>query len=759
LTKLQNPRLPSKQKILDFIKESLGRVGKREIGRAFRIKGADRIPLKHLLKEMREEGLIGGGRGDDQREKQRVTAKSGLPLVAVIEITGPDADGKLMGRPTVWHDEGPPPVVYMVPEHRGRPALGPGERVLSRLTRMDDHNYEARTIRVIAGRSHRVFGLFSKLEREGRIKSTDRRHKSEFVVLEKDSLEAKTGELVLGEVLSGRHRGLPTARVMKRLGHIDAPGAISLVCIHSHDIPTDFPDEAISQAEAASPVSLDKREDLRSLPLVTIDGPDARDFDDAVWAEPDPDPDNKDGWHLVVAIADVAHYVRPGDALDHCAENRGNSVYFPDRVVPMLPEALSNGLCSLRPDEERPCLAVHMWLDRDGDLQRHRFIRGLMRSAARLTYSQVQNAKDGHGNAAVTPILNTVINPLYGAFASLSKARERRGVLDLDLPERLVTLDESGNLTGIETHNRLDSHRLIEEFMITANVAAAETLSRSKRPCMYRVHEPPNPSKVEALRDFLKSFGYSLPSGRVMRPRSFSHILHQASASDHAPLISEIILRTQSKAVYSPENLGHFGLALDQYAHFTSPIRRYSDLLVHRSLIDALKLGKHGLSSNSIERFNDIADHISTTERRAEAAERDAFDRYAASFLSDRVGAKFSGRINGVTRFGLFIILDETGANGLVPIRSLGTEFFDHDEAHHCLCGRATGKTFTLGGPLIVRLIEANPVTGGMQFEILEGGSERKPAPATSGKKKRITKRRGANASGRQKLKGKKGGP
>jgi ribonuclease R len=420
----------------------------------------------------------------------------------------------------------------------------------------------------------------------------------------------------------------------------------------------------------------------------------------------------------------------------------------------MLPEALSNGLCSLRPDEERPCLAVHMWLDRDGGLQRHRFTRGLMRSAARLTYSQVQDAKNGHGDAAATPILDTAINLLYGAFAVLSKAREKRGVLDLNLPERRVTLDESGNLTGIETHNRLDSHRLIEEFMITANVAAAETLSRCKRPCMYRVHEPPNPSKVEALRNFLKSFGYSLPPGRVILPRNFSHILHQASASDHASLISEIILRTQSKAVYSPKNLGHFGLALGQYAHFTSPIRRYSDILVHRSLIDALKLGEHGLSSNSIERFNDIASHISTTERRAEAAERDAFDRYAVSFLSDRVGEKFSGRINGVTRFGLFITLDEIGADGLVPMRSLGTEFFDHDEAHHCLCGRATGKTFTLGGLVIVRLIEANLVTGSMKFEILEGGSEGKPTPVTSGKKKRTTKRRGASASVRQKRKG-----
>ncbi len=756
MTNIRKSPLPSKQDILDFIKENPSRVGKREIGRAFRIKGADRIPFKRLLKEMKEEGLINADREKPPGKEQRVTAESGLPPVAVIEIIGPDADGELTGRPTVWHDEKPPPVIYMVPEHRGRPALGAGERVLAHLKCIDETSYEARTIRVIAGRPRKVLGLFSKLAKEGRIESTDRRHKSEFAVLGEDGGGAKTGELVLGEVLPDRHRGLPTARVTERLGHTDAPGAISLVCIHSHDIPTEFPDEAITQAEAARPATLDNREDLRQLSLVTIDGADARDFDDAVWAESDPDPDNKGGWHLVVAIADVAHYVRPGDALDRCAESRGNSVYFPDRVVPMLPEALSNGLCSLRPNEDRPCLAAHLWLDRNGDLQRHRFVRGLMRSAARLTYSQVQDAKDGSGDDAATALLDTVINPLYGAFATLSKARNERGVIDLDLPERRVTLDESGSLTGIEARDRLDSHRLIEEFMITANVATAETLSRRKRPCMYRVHEPPDPSKVDALRDFLKGLGYSLPRGQVLRPQNFSHILHQAATSDHSLLISQIILRTQSKAVYSPENLGHFGLALNQYAHFTSPIRRYSDLLVHRSLIDTLKLGEHGLNTDSIKRFGDIAEHISDTERRGEAAERDAFDRYTVAFLSDRIGAQFSGRINGVTRFGLFVTLDETGADGLVPVRSLGTEFFDHDESRHCLCGRATGKTFTLGDPVTVQLTEANPVTGGMLFEILKGGREGKPIPAPSGKKKRVMKRRKASASGQQKRRRKK---
>ncbi len=756
MAKIRKSPLPSKQEILDFIKESPGRVGKREISRAFRVKGADRIPLKQLLTEMKEEGLMGPGRSETQRKGRRVTTKSGLPPVAVIEIIGPDSDGELMGRPTVWHDERPPPLVYMAPEHKGRPALGTGERVLARLKRIDQASCEARTIRVIAGQPHKVLGLFSKLPREGRIKSVDRRHKGEFAVLRKDSAEAKTGELVLGEVLPSRHHGLPTACVTKRLGHTKAPGAISLICIYSHDIPTEFPDEAVAQAKAAKPATLGDREDLRQLPLVTIDGADARDFDDAVWAEPDSDPDNRGGWHLVVAIADVAYYVRLGDALDRCAENRGNSVYFPDRVVPMLPEALSNGLCSLLPHEDRPCLAAHMWLDSDGNLRRHRFVRGLMCSAARLSYSQVQDAKEGRGDATTTPLIDAVIHPLYGAFTALSKARGKRGVLDLDLPERRITLDKTGNLAGIETQKRLDSHRLIEEFMITANVAAAETLSQRKRLCMYRIHEPPDPSKVDALRDFLKSLGYSLRRGQVLQPSDFSRILDQAAKTDHGPLISEIVLRTQSKAIYSSENLGHFGLALDRYTHFTSPIRRYSDLLVHRSLIDALKLGKHGSSAHSIERFNDIAEHISDTERRAEAAERDAFDRYTVVFLSELVGARFSGRINGVTRFGLFVTLDETGADGLVPVRSLGTEFFDHDESHHYLCGRVTGKIFTLGDPVIVQLTEADPVTGSLQLKILEGGRGGKPSTGASGKMKRATKKRGADASGRQKRKRKK---
>ncbi len=699
---------PSKREILDFIRESPGRVGKREIARAFRIRGGGL--LGNILREMKEEGLIERGRGG------RHAGGSVLPEVAVIEVTGTDSDGEVLGRPASWHGKGPAPRIYLAPERRGRPALGPGDRVLARLSQVEEDVFEARTIRVLAAAPRSVLGIFSRIGQEGRIASTERHHKHGFAVLGQDCAGARSGELVLAEILPGHQLGLPLARVRKRLGDAAAPGAISLVAIHGHDLPAAFPPEAVAEARAAGPAGPEGREDLRSLPLVTIDEAEAHDFDDAVFAEAD--PGNEGGWHIIVAIADVAHYVRPGDALDESAAARGNSTYFPDRVLPMLPEELSAGLCSLQPGAERPCLAVHVWIAGQGRKLRHRFVRGLMRSVARLTYEQVQNAHEGRCDGDTAPLADDVIAPLYGAFAALLMARKRRGALDFDLPERKVHLDPEGHIAGVEVRERLDSHRLIEEFMIAANIAAAETLERRRRPCMYRVHEPPETSKLEELKGFLSSLGYHLPRGRVVRPRHFTQILRRAAESDHAHLLGKVILRAQSKALYSAENLGHYGLALSRYAHFTSPIRRYADLLVHRVLIDAMRLGDDGLGTAGGARFSEIAEHVSFTERRSEAAERDAIERYTVSFLKERVGAAFAGRINGVTRFGLFVTLDDTGAEGLVPARALGAERFLHDERHHCLTGLRSRKTFTLGDRITVRLAEASPATGGLLFTL-----------------------------------------
>ncbi|MFQ5772910.1 MAG: ribonuclease R [Kiloniellaceae bacterium] len=720
------------------MRESPQPVGKREIARAFQIKGGDRIPLKAMLKELRHEGLI------ERREGRRAGVRGRLPAVAVVEVSGLDEDGELLARPAVWELDEAPPVIYLAPDKRSRAALAPGDRVLAKLTRIDARTYEGRPIRRIARLPGRVLGIYEVGARGGRLRPTDRRAKNDFVIRAEDARGARPGELVLAEVRPGRPRlGLREARVVERLGDLADPRNLSLIAIHEHDLPVDFPPEALTEAEGAGRVAPDGRTDLRAVPLVTIDGPDARDFDDAVWAEPDADPANPGGWHLLVAIADVACYVRPGGPLDRAAFERGNSVYFPDRVVPMLPEMLSNGWCSLRPGEDRACMAVELWIDADGRTRRHRFTRGLMRSTARLTYEQVQAAHDGRPDAATEPLLGTVIAPLYGAFRALLVARERRGTLDLELPERQVILDESGAVAAIEPRPRLDSHRLIEEFMIAANIAAAKQLEALGQPCMYRVHDRPDPVKIEALRQILESLGLRLARGQVIRPRVLTRILDRVRGTPAARMVNELILRAQSQAIYSPQNVGHFGLALTHYAHFTSPIRRYADLLVHRALIAGLRLGEGGLPAEAAERFAAIGEHISLTERRATAAERDAIDRFTASFLRDKVGAILPGAINGVTRFGLFVTLDETGADGLVPISLLPDDYYDHVEAEHCLVGRRWGRTYRLGERVNARLREADPVTGGIVLELIEPEEDASraarpealpPAPAGGGR-------------------------
>jgi ribonuclease R len=707
-------RLPTREELLDFIAASPTPVARRDIVRAFKVPPEARVALKGLIREVERGGSV------ERRAKRRLTPLASLPEIGVIEITEVDLDGEMRGRPLAWREATELPAIYVVAE-RGAPALAVGERAAVRFHRLDDGSYEARIIRALGGAPDRVLGIFRRDRDGGRLEPTDRKLRTEFRIAGIDTAGAADGEIVLVEVLTGRRLGLPQARVVERVGDSADPRSFSLIAIHAHGIPTAFPAEALELAEAARPVELEARTDLRAIPLVTVDGADARDFDDAVWAEPD--PEQKGGWHALVAIADVAWYVRPADALDFAARERGNSVYFPDRVVPMLPEALSNELCSLKPGVDRACLAVDLWLDANGHVHRHRFVRGLMRSAARLTYEEVQAAIDGRPNASTRPLLEAVLRPLFGAYAAFEQARRRRGTLDLDLPERRVVLDPQGHVARIEPRQRLDSHRLIEEFMIAANVAAAETLERLKQPCMYRVHDAPDPAKLAALSEFLDGIGIhglTLAKGQVIRPRHFSEILHRAAGTPYATLVSELVLRSQAQAVYSPENIGHFGLALRRYAHFTSPIRRYADLLVHRALI----LG-HGFGGGpQIEPadFAETAEHISMTERRAAAAERSAVDRYTAAFLAERVGATFAGRINGVTRAGLFVTLAESGADGLVPISTLPNDYYDHDEKRHRLIGRRWGRVYTLGEAVSVRLAEANAVTGSLVFALLEEG-------------------------------------
>jgi ribonuclease R len=638
-----------------------------------------------------------------------------LAETMVVQVSGTDADGDAVARPVDWDAaSGQAPTIFMQPEQAGRPALAPGERVLARLRMLGTGRYEGRTVRRLAEAPSRILGVFRHGRGESRLVPTDRRSKAEWIIPLGEDAGAEPGEIVLAEPLPQHQRlGLKPARVIERLGSMGDARSVSLICIHTHDIPVEFPEPALAAAKRARATPLGRRTDLRDVPLVTIDGADARDFDDAVFAEPD-DSLAPGGFHLIVAIADVAHYVRPGTPLDHAARQRGNSVYFPDRVVPMLPEALSNGWCSLRPEEDRGCLFVELRIDAGGRKLAHRFGRGLMRSAARLTYEQAQQAHDAGAPLGAAPLPH-----LYAAFRALLEARVARGTLDLDLPERQVELDGHGKVTSVAPRPRLDSHRLIEEFMILANVAAAEELEQRRQPCMYRVHAPPSPEKLESLRDFLHTLGITLPPGDRIHPRDLDRVLRRVADTPEARLVNEVVLRSQSQAAYHPDNLGHFGLALPRYAHFTSPIRRYADLLVHRALIAGLRLGPGALAEDEVPHFEATADHITATERRAQLAERDALDRYLAAYMADKTGAHFAARISGVTRFALFVTVTESGASGIVPMATLPDDFWQHDAKEQSLTGRRTRTVFRLAQEVEVRLAEASRVTGGLVFHIV----------------------------------------
>jgi ribonuclease R len=485
---------------------------------------------------------------------------------------------------------------------------------------------------------------------------------------------------------------------------------------------------------------------MRDMPLITIDPHDARDHDDACWAHADDDPKNEGGHIIWVAIADVAHYIRNGSALDREARKRGNSSYFPDRVVPMLPDRLSGDLCSLHEGVPRGCVAVRMQIDAKGNKISHRFERGLMRSAASLSYEQVQSAMDGTPDNKCAPLLGDVIRPLYAAYEALKLARAARQPLALDLPERKIILSDDGKVSSVSFRDRFDAHKLIEEFMVLANVAAAETLIEKRTPQLFRVHEEPAPEKLESLRETAQASGLTLAKGQVLQTRHLNRLLSDAADSDFAELINMSTLRSMTQAYYSPQNFGHFGLALKSYAHFTSPIRRYSDLIVHRALVSAHGWGEDGLANDEIERLEDTATHISETERRSMMAERDTTDRYLAAFLSDRVGAEMAGRISGVQRFGAFVRLDDTGADGLIPVRSIGSEYFHYDKDAQILEGSDSGLRIGVGQRVLVRLTEAVPVTGGLMLELLELDGKAPPRGRRSFGKGKPSRRKQASA-------------
>ncbi|GAA4722359.1 RNB domain-containing ribonuclease [Sphingomonas lutea] len=746
--------LPSRKQILDFIATSDQPAGKREIARAFGLSGADKIQLKALLKDMADEGLIDHSRG------RAFHQMGGVPKVTVLRVVEVDDSGTARAVPEQWHAETAPPKIRIVERER-KGALGIGDRVLSRTEQKGD-SYIAHPMKKLAKSAELALGVVRKEGERFWLSPVDKRERRELFI--SDLKDAEIGDLVLCEV-SGRPPRV-SARVDAVLGDPFAPRSFSLIAIHKHGLRHEFAQEAIDEAHRVAKTPLGEREDLTHLPIVAIDPADARDHDDAIWAE----ADGEGGWNAIVAIADVSFYVRPGSELDREARARGNSVYFPDRVVPMLPEELSADICSLKAGKVRAAMACHLKIAKDGELKSWRFTRAKICVAANIAYEDAQAAMDaagepqpfsieGRGSSegielASSPcsmpeiegpvsreLVEEALKPLWGCWRALLAARNKRGPLELDLPERVVQLDEKGRITSVAPRDRLDAHRLVEDYMIAANVAAARALEAKKTPVMYRVHEPPSREKLVALKDYLKTFGIEFALGQVVKPSTFTRVIERVGDGDGREEIMEQLLRTQMQARYGPERLGHFGLALATYAHFTSPIRRYADLLVHRGLVKAYGLGEGGLPQGDEERFEQIGEQISMLERRAMEAERDTIDRYVAAYLADRVGQLVDCRITGVQPFGFFATVLDLGGDGLVLAKDLGNEYFRFDEGAKVLVGDETGETYRIGQKLQLRLAEANPVSGSLRFELPEG-SYGGPQPARRDRV-RTTSRRG----------------
>jgi ribonuclease R len=727
VSKRGDSSFPDRGAIVAFIRANPGKVGTREIAREFGLKNADRAELKRMLRELADQGAI-------KKRGKKIAEPAALPPTVMVDITTRDHDGELIATPTEWdeveHGEAPKIRIHVPRRPQPGTAAGVGDRALLRIEATEGAaegaTYRGRVIKVVDHTKTRVLGIFRALQGGGgRLVPVDKKQVGrELNIAKADSNGAVDGDLVSVDLVRSRGFGLASGKVRERLGSLASEKAVSLIAIHSHEIPQAFSADALREAEEARPANLKGREDWRDVPLVTIDPPDAKDHDDAVHAEPDPDPRNKGGFILNVAIADVAFYVRPDSALDRDALTRGNSVYFPDRVVPMLPERISNDLCSLVPGEPRGALVVRMVIGADGRKRSHSFHRILMRSAAKLNYAQAQAAIDGRPDDLTGPLLDPIIKPLYDAYALVKRARDERDPLDLDIPERKILLKADGTVDRVIVPVRLDAHKLIEEFMILANVAAAEMLEKKALPLIYRVHDEPSVEKVHNLQEFLKTLDLPFAKSGALRPALFNRVLAQVKGHDSEPLVNEVVLRSQAQAEYAAENYGHFGLNLRRYAHFTSPIRRYADLVVHRALIRGLGLGEGALpETETLESLSEVAAQISVTERRAMKAERETADRLIAHFLADRIGATFQGRISGVTRSGLFVKLSDTGADGLIPIRTLGTEYFNYDETRHALVGSRSGAMHRLGDVVDVRLVEAAPVAGALRFELLSEGS------------------------------------
>jgi ribonuclease R len=618
---------------------------------------------------------------------------------------------------------------FLVPEEGGddlflspkemRVALH-GDRVLARVVGQDSRGRpEGAVVEVLERARRHIVGRYATSDHVGFVIPHDRRISQDVLIPRGEELKAREGQIVVAEIVDWpTHRNQPVGRVMEIVGEHLGPGMEIEVALRSHDLPHAWPESALREARAFAstvpPEATQGRVDLRAVPLVTIDGEDARDFDDAVYAERD-----GKGFKLLVAIADVSAYVRTGSALDQEAYARGNSVYFPRRVIPMLPEELSNGLCSLNPDVDRLCMVCEMHVDANGKIGKHRFYEGVMRSQARLTYTKVASMlvdKDAQLRREYERLVPHLEN-LYLLFKALNVERVKRGAVDFELPETKIIFDDNQKIKQIVPTQRNDAHKLIEECMLAANVCAADVLRKNKIPAPYRIHEVPPADKLIELRAFLGEIGLSLGGGARPRAQDYSKLVRSVEKRPDARLINTVLLRSLSQAMYSPENVGHFALGYEHYAHFTSPIRRYPDLVVHRAIKSTLKREQLGLS---MEKAHELGVHCSMTERRADEATREVVRLLKAQYMQQHVGDEFDGIITGVTQFGIFVELSEVYVDGLVHITALGNDYFLFEPKSHRLIGERTRTIFRLGDKLRVRVMRVDLDEAKIDFELAQ---------------------------------------
>jgi len=713
---------PDRVEIMDCLDHAGRPLQRKELIKALKVKGDDsREILRRRLRAMVRDG---------QLVKNRVGAfglASRMDLIKGRVTAHPDGYGFLV--PDEGGDD-----LYLSPREM-RPVLH-GDRVLASLVGVDHRGRREGKVKEVLERAHEtIVGRFVEESGVALVVPDETRISQDVLIPLKDTMDAQPGQVVVAAIVQQpTNRQPPLGRIVQILGDLGDPGMATDIALHNFGIPTEWPDgvEAAAGAfgDTVPEAMKDGRKDLRDLPLVTIDGADARDFDDAVFARP-----VRKGWRLLVAIADVSSYVEPGTALDEEAINRATSVYFPNRVVPMLPEALSNGLCSLKPQEDRLCLACDMTVDEEGVVQRSRFVSAVMNSHARLTYDQVWTYLQGGELPfqAPRPGVSESLDALYELYRVLRKARSRRGAIDFESQEIRFVFNEQGEVSDLKPTQRHDAHKLIEECMILANVEAAKFLQKRKLSAPFRVHAPPPVMKLESLEAFLGAKGIRRTWKDQPTPKDFEKIVEQVRGRPDEKLIMAVLLRSQALAVYKPDNGGHFGLALAAYTHFTSPIRRYPDLLVHRAIHHAVARGDKPAYPYSFEVMDRLCEQCSHRSRRAEEAERDVHDRLKCLYMEQHIGMEFAGIVSGVTSFGLFVELDHGNVSGLVHVTTLPNDYYHFDPVRHQLQGERSGRQFQLADPIRVRVKEVNVEDRKIDFELVDRSAGGGEGPAGKG--------------------------